>query len=1020
MAINVTTKPSSGTIVYRGKDCPHKYTLMLPLQRVGNQHQQKGFLSLNITRPCRFSLPRAALFVMVLLKSPSKCKSGFIPVRSNPSRLKNLCSPSSFQFYRRGKCDKMAVFSSLGAFKTPFSTTEKHDPVDGTENEEQILDMIAAEDSAASTSESAPAGTDWTIASSMGSFLLQRKKEEENQIQQLRKVLDNKEGHQSAPGSEETKKRRQRVEIIDMTSSQDDEEGEGQSKEYQTKEKEAEVPSLVDDTIGSLSLMDEELARELDDAVTPLSKSKTAAMKEIKVLPVDSSLSAVQSRARSASVSKSNRLALETEKVTTGLFWRKHKQVNHMPLSDPEHTDRIGRDMRHLAVSIASSVDSTSQWRRFCEEGGGLVPMLQCIRDGALSVAEGGADIYDEDSESFSVFTPQHEESFMVACTACRALRDICAISPEISAVITEGILRADAAWSMSVPNGGGGKDCSSGGLISDLVILLKHANESERFYRRWLNRQKGDLRLRISKGAFGRSSRRVRRETRRRCSLYVVQLLLAMVIASDAAVNALRTTAGLTDAVKASSSFAPKERSRRWIRYPLEIVKTLFSSKNGAGSSSVQNPGRRSQRPFIAAASIGDDLAGRVQGTANQVLAAIGHNEWIPKIPGQKGLRILCLDGGGTRGIAAITTLRSVVDAIGGIEVCDAFDMIVGTSTGAIIAFLVSLRRETSKQAKQRYDSLIKRIFVKSALSTPMLVFTTATYDEAPFMTVMQEILGDNSMLDSRADPSVPLTFGISSKMSSNPTQLCLFRNYNYGGGELPDAFVIDPDEARINLGLKPENFSFTMPTWDRAAVSGKCAPRTGEGSRHPGSFRVLQRVAMRASTAAPTVFKPVLMSGELYCDGGIVASNPTAVAIHEARILFPDVPIEMVVSCGTGGFIEEKSAPRIGWDGIIGQIVQSATDGEQTHHVLEDILGEGSTAVLGRSSVSKTRYFRLNPLIGMPNDFPIDGTDPEKLEELSKITQAYLNEDEQRAKLKEIGDILEGKHGWKRLFSK
>jgi calcium-independent phospholipase A2-gamma len=49
--------------------------------------------------------------------------------------------------------------------------------------------------------------------------------------------------------------------------------------------------------------------------------------------------------------------------------------------------------------------------------------------------------------------------------------------------------------------------------------------------------------------------------------------------------------------------------------------------------------------------------------------------------------------------------------------------------------------------------------------------------------------------------------------------------------------------------------------------------------------------------------MFKPVVMGGEVYCDGGIVASNPTAVAIHEVRTLFPDIPIEMVVSIGTGG---------------------------------------------------------------------------------------------------------------------
>jgi hypothetical protein len=332
--------------------------------------------------------------------------------------------------------------------------------------------------------------------------------------------------------------------------------------------------------------------------------------------------------------------------------------------------------------------------------------------------------------------------------------------------------------------------------------------------------------------------------EARRRSALYIVQLLLAMTLASDAAVNTLRSTVDLKDAVLACSSYGRLQRTRRWIRYPVEVLKRIFLS-NRSDVAKFKSRSEVSQRPFIAAARVGDDLTGKVQGASNQVLAAIGHNQWVPKIPGQKGLRILCLDGGGTRGITAITTLRSIVNAMGGIEVCDSFDIIAGTSTGAIIAFLVGLRRETSVQARKRYNALIKRIFVKSALSTPMLLFTTAAYDEGGFMEVMQEILGDTSMLDSRADPSVPLVFAVSSKMST-PTQLCLFRNYNYGGGELPDTFVTDPENARNELGLQPDKFnvpSSPAPMGTRKAA-GLCPPRGGDGSRHPGKREKMYRV--------------------------------------------------------------------------------------------------------------------------------------------------------------------------------
>lgn len=338
--------------------------------------------------------------------------------------------------------------------------------------------------------------------------------------------------------------------------------------------------------------------------------------------------------------------------------------------------------------------------------------------------------------------------------------------------------------------------------------------------------------------------------------------------------------------------------------------------------------------------------------------------------------------------------------------------------STGAIIAFLVGLNRETSDQAVSRYDVLIEKIFTKSAFSTPMLLFTTASYDESPYMNVLSGILGDNTMLDSRADPAVPYVFAVTSKMSSTPTHVTLLRNYNYNGNELPDPFMIDPDDARERLGLFVENEAdeirmYNYPKKKEVPTDGPGRRKLSDGSRHPGSFRVLQRYALRASTAAPTVFKPVMMGGEMYCDGGIVASNPSAIAIHEARNLFPNVPIELVVSIGTGGFLEQKSEPRIGWDGIIGQIVNSATDGEQIHHILEDILGDGGTAQLGRSSVSNTRYMRFNPTLGLPDEFPIDVTDPEKLQKIKRITTEYMQAPEQQRKLQELADLLKGRSG-------
>jgi len=544
--------------------------------------------------------------------------------------------------------------------------------------------------------------------------------------------------------------------------------------------------------------------------------------------------------------------------------------------------------------------------------------------------------------------------------------------------------------------------------LISDLLILLKHANEAGGFYkasRRSRKMRKGGRRRRAS---FSLSDLRQRRDARRRCGLYVVQLMLAMTVASDRAVSTLRSTSGLIEAVVECSSYSGAQQfKRKWIRKPLGFVKRIMP-----GSSRKGNTDNNQQQQPNKDSWVEPGLTGQVQKNSNMLLAALGHNEWVPKLPGQRGLRILCLDGGGTRGIAAVTSIRHIVEAMDGVEVCDAFDMIVGTSTGAIVAFLVGLRRESAVDARIRYDNLIKRIFVKSLLKPIMLATTTASYDESHLMEVLDEILHDDGMLDSRANPAVPLITAVTSKMSSTPTQLCLLRNYNYGGGEMPDSFCIDPNKARQRLGLEHDDDMETSQSYNPKRLAPiKCAPRTGKGSRYPGSFRVKQKIALRATTAAPTFFKPLLSFDELYVDGGIVASNPSAVAVHEARAAYPGVPLELVVSVGTGAFTEVKVPPRVGWDGVVAQILDSATDAEGAHHILEDVFGDNKTAQHAGSKMASTKYFRFNPIIGEPNCFPIDEIDPDRLQGLCDTVDEYMAEDEQQINLKKLGDIIHPK---------
>lgn len=163
---------------------------------------------------------------------------------------------------------------------------------------------------------------------------------------------------------------------------------------------------------------------------------------------------------------------------------------------------------------------------------------------------------------------------------------------------------------------------------------------------------------------------------------------------------------------------------------------------------------------------------------TCHKLLAALGHNEWRPRQPGQRGLRILSFDGGGTRGVLSVALLKQVMKRVGK-DVFETFDVICGTSTGGILAVLFGIERRTVDEAEALYDKLVSKIFASSPLiQTTKLLLRTSYYDEVVWEQVLQDMLGDDLMIDSMGEgPLSPKVFCASLSLKTNPASLYIWR---------------------------------------------------------------------------------------------------------------------------------------------------------------------------------------------------------------------------------------------------
>ncbi len=223
---------------------------------------------------------------------------------------------------------------------------------------------------------------------------------------------------------------------------------------------------------------------------------------------------------------------------------------------------------------------------------------------------------------------------------------------------------------------------------------------------------------------------------------------------------------------------------------------------------------------------------------------------------------RLLTLDGGGAKGFYTLGVLKEV-EAMIGCPLCERFDLIFGTSTGAIIAALAALGKKVD-DIHTLYKDHVPRIM----------------------------------RAGSRSEKSKALE-----KLANT-----LFEGARF-------------EDVKTGLGIVTARWDFETPMIFKASV----AQAHGRHATFVPGFGCPISDAVQASCSAYPFFERKIVttgSGDRVelIDGGYCANNPTLYAIAEAiMVLKKDHADLRVVSVGVGNYLEPK---KFGWPWLVGRL--------------------------------------------------------------------------------------------------
>ncbi len=293
-----------------------------------------------------------------------------------------------------------------------------------------------------------------------------------------------------------------------------------------------------------------------------------------------------------------------------------------------------------------------------------------------------------------------------------------------------------------------------------------------------------------------------------------------------------------------------------------------------------------------------------------------------------KKLIRVLSIDGGGIRGIIPSMVLKEI-EGIAQRPVSHLFDLIVGTSTGGLIALaLTKPGRDGGPHIDGKsligfYENEGKKIFhiplwkrVESGWN-----LLDEKYPDKNIEQVLKGFFGDSRLKEAITPVMIPA--------------------YEIEGRS---PWFFRSERARVS-----ESYDFPMSD------------------------------VARAATAAPTYFSPKKLmnmdSSDYYSliDGGVYANNPSLCAYVEAKNMFPDNHDFLLVSLGTGELtkrIEHNDAKDWGLAQWAHPILNVIFDG------LSDTVDYQMKELLHPPGRSK-RYFRFQARLDNGNDDMDDARD-------------------------------------------